>query len=101
MNVFTLSLLINLISYSLYINYKKSLTDPKPLKISETPKHNCLYLLSIFALSWAKDPVIQRIQGIVEVRLLKAVVIQNLQRVQNPADGETYGTHHGPYITQA
>lgn len=46
--------------------------------------------MSIFALTRAKDPVIQRVQGIAKVRLLKAVVIQNLQCVQNPANSETY-----------
>lgn len=46
--------------------------------------------MAIFTLAWAKYPVVQRIQGIVEVRLLEAVVVQNLQSVENPSDGEPW-----------
>lgn len=46
-------------------------------KWKETP----CYLMSIFTLAWAENSVVERVQRITEVRLLKAVVVQNLQCV--------------------
>lgn len=44
--------------------------------------------MSVFTLAWAKDSVVKRVQRITEVRLLKAVVVQNLQCVQDPTNCE-------------
>lgn len=43
----------------------------------------CSYLVAILTLARTKYSVVQRIQRVVKVRFLKAVVVQNLQGVQN------------------
>lgn len=48
------------------------------------------YLMAIFTLTWTKYPVVQRIQWVVKVGLLKAVVVQNLQSVENPPNSEAW-----------
>ena len=44
--------------------------------------------MAFFALTRAEDPVVEGVQRVAEVGLLKAVVVQNFQSVENPADGE-------------
>ena len=46
--------------------------------------------MAFFALTRAEDPVVEGVQRVAEVGLLKAVVVQNFQSVENPADGEAY-----------
>lgn len=46
--------------------------------------------MAIFALARPKYSVIEQIQRVVEVRLLKAVAVQNLQGVEDPPDRETW-----------
>lgn len=48
------------------------------------------YLVSIFTLAWPEDSVVEWVQRITEVRLLKAVVVQNLQCVQHSTDCEAW-----------
>lgn len=54
---------------------------------------NC-YLVPVFTLAWPEDSVVERVQRITKVRFLKAVVVQNLQCVQDSADCEACPKHH-------
>lgn len=46
--------------------------------------------MAIFALAWPKYSVVQQIQRVVKVWLLKAVAVQNLQSVKDPPDSESW-----------
>lgn len=48
------------------------------------------HLVAVFTLAWPEYSVVQRIQWVVEVGLLEAVVVQNLQGVKNPPYGEPW-----------
>lgn len=68
-------------------------------------KRICSHLVAIFTLAGTKYPVVQRIQGVVKIWFLKAVVIQNLQGVKNSTNSKTWkkrnkNVWHQPVLTK-
>lgn len=64
------------------------------IKVLSVKGEGGCYLVPILALPRPKDPVVEGVQGVVEVGLLKAVVVQDLQGVQNPSYREAW-SHRG------